>query len=192
MNKDIQRIQSHLTEAGDVLYAAVELSELIAEVANAATKSLRNGGTIFWCGNGGSAADSQHFAAELIGRYKQERKALSSLALTTDSSILTAISNDFGFEQVFSRQLEGLAHPGDILIAITTSGSSKSILEVIEKAKTLNVITVMLTSLKYKGNAPDYVLKIPSIKTEQIQHAHSAVGHIICELVETKMFTKED
>ena len=189
MSSNIQRIQSHLIEAGDVLHATAELSEQVAQVAEIAIESLRNGGTIFWCGNGGSAADSQHLAAELIGRYKLQRKAISSIALTTDTSILTAISNDFGFEHVFSRQLEGLARPGDVLMALTTSGDSKSILNVLEKAKELNVKTVMLTSMKYTGNDGDFVLKIPSTKTEQIQHAHTALGHIVCELIESSLLS---
>jgi D-sedoheptulose 7-phosphate isomerase len=184
MSSSVDRIHSHLIEAGNVLHATAELSERVAEVAEVAIKSLQNDGTIFWCGNGGSAADSQHLAAELIGKYKHERRAISSIALTTDTSILTAISNDFGFEHVFSRQLEGLAHPGDVLIAITTSGDSKSILNVVQKAKELNVITVLLTSEKFKGDQGDFVLKVPSTKTEQIQHAHTALGHIICELIE--------
>ena len=185
MSSNIHRIQSHLIEAGDVLRATAEHSQQVAEVAEVAIESLRNGGTIFWCGNGGSAADSQHLAAELIGRYKHERKAISSIALTTDTSILTAISNDFGFEHVFSRQLEGLARPGDVLVALTTSGDSESILNAVQKAKDLSVKTVLLTSVRYKGNQGDYVLRVPSIKTEQIQHAHTALGHIICELIET-------
>jgi len=183
----IQRIHSHLIEAGDVLHATAELSEQVAQVAEVVIESLKNGGTIFWCGNGGSAADSQHLAAELIGRYKHERKAISSLALTTDSSILTAISNDYGFEHVFSRQLEGLARKGDILIALTTSGESKSILWAIEAAQSLNVVTVLFTSIKYQGDKGDFVLRVPSEKTEQIQHAHTAIGHILCELIETSL-----
>ena len=182
-----KRIEEHLTEAGQVLLATVDLSAQIAEVAEVAIASIKSGGTIFWCGNGGSAADSQHLAAELIGRYKHERKAISSVALTTDTSILTAISNDFGFEHVFSRQLEGLAREGDVLVALTTSGDSKSILNAIEKAKVMNVKTVMLTSTKYTGSQGDYVLRVPSTKTEQIQHAHTAIGHIVCELIESSV-----
>ena len=135
MNESIKKIEKHLTEASKVLLSSADLAPQISEIVDVAVKCLDSGGTIFWCGNGGSAADSQHLAAELIGRYKMERKAISSIALTTDSSILTAISNDFGFEQVFSRQLEGLARSGDVLIALSTSGTSKSILNAIEKAK---------------------------------------------------------
>jgi D-sedoheptulose 7-phosphate isomerase len=189
-NSRIQRIHSHLIEAGDVLHATAELSEQVALVAEVVIESLKNSGTIFWCGNGGSAADSQHLAAELIGRYKHERKAISSLALTTDTSILTAISNDYGFEHVFSRQLEGLAREGDVLIALTTSGKSKSILRAIEAAQSLKVVTVLFTSVKYQGDKGDFVLRVPSEKTEQIQHAHTAIGHIICELIETSLLTE--
>jgi D-sedoheptulose 7-phosphate isomerase len=187
MSSNVERIQRHLTEAGEVLLSTVALSTQIAEVAEVAIKSLRSGGTIFWCGNGGSAADSQHLAAELIGRYKLERKAISSIALTTDTSILTAVSNDFGFEFVFSRQLEGLAREGDVLVALTTSGNSQSILNAVQKAKELKVSTVLFTSTKYSGNLGEFVLKVESTKTEQIQHAHTAIGHIICELIESSL-----
>lgn len=183
------RIEEHLAEAGQVIIATTSLSPEIAKVAEVAIASLKLGGTIFWCGNGGSAADSQHLAAELIGRYKHQRKAISSIALTTDTSILTAISNDFGFEHVFSRQLEGLACEGDVLVALTTSGESKSILNAIEKAKAMNVKTVMLTSTKYRGSQGDYILRVPSTKTEHIQHAHTAIGHIICELIESSLLS---
>ena len=185
MSSSIERIERHLTEAGEVLLSTVELSAQIAEVAEVAIKSLRSGGTIFWCGNGGSAADSQHLAAELIGRYKLERKAISSIALTTDTSILTAISNDFGFEHVYSRQLEGLGSAGDVLIALTTSGNSESILNAVRRAKELGISTVLLTSIRYAHDEGDFVLKVKSTKTEQIQHAHTAIGHVICELIET-------
>ncbi len=181
---NISRIENHLVEASRILNSAVSIAPKISEIVDVAVKCIKNGGTIFWCGNGGSAADSQHLAAELIGRYKVERKAISSIALTTDTSILTAISNDFGFEHVFSRQLEGLARSGDVLIALSTSGASQSILNAIEKAKELKVFSVLMTSTRYSGDQGDHVLKVESIETEQIQHAHIAIGHIICELIE--------
>jgi D-sedoheptulose 7-phosphate isomerase len=187
MSSNVERIKRHLTEAGEVLLSSVGLSEQIAEIVEIAIDSLKSGGTIFWCGNGGSAADSQHLAAELIGRYKLERRAISSIALTTDSSILTAISNDFVFEFVFSRQLEGLAREGDVLVALTTSGNSQSILNAVAKAKELKVSTVILTSIKYTGGQGDFILKVASTKTEQIQHAHIAIGHVICELIESSL-----
>lgn len=188
MTNNIERIEKHLTEASQVLLSTVGLSAQISEIADVAIKSLKAGGTIFWCGNGGSAADSQHLAAELIGRYKYERKAISSIALTTDTSILTAISNDFGFEHVFSRQLEGLVRKGDLLIALSTSGGSKSILNVLDKAKECNITSVLMTSTIYLGSQGDYVLRVESNKTEQIQHAHIAIGHVICELIEESIF----
>jgi D-sedoheptulose 7-phosphate isomerase len=187
MTNNIQLIEHHLTEAGEVLLSTVELAAQIAEVAEVAIKSLKSGGTVFWCGNGGSAADSQHLAAELIGRYKLERKAISSIALTTDTSIMTAISNDYGFEFVFSRQLEGLAREGDVLVALTTSGNSESILNALRKAKELKISTVLLTSIRYAHDEGDFVLKVKSTKTEQIQHAHTAIGHVICELIESSL-----
>ena len=186
-SNDVERIECHLKEAGQVILATVGLSAQVSDVADAAIASLKAGGTIFWCGNGGSAADSQHLAAELIGRYKHERKAISSIALTTDTSALTALSNDFGFEFVFSRQLEGLARPGDVLVALTTSGSSESIIKAVEKAKEMGVTSVILTSTKYSGNHGDFVLKVSSEKTELIQHAHTAIGHIVCELIESAL-----
>jgi len=182
---DVERIESHLQEAGQVILSTVGLSAQIAEVAQALITSLKAGGTIFWCGNGGSAADSQHLSAELIGRYKHERKAISSIALTTDTSVITAISNDFGFEFVFSRQIEGLARPGDVLMALTTSGDSKSVINAVDKAQELGVTSVILTSTRYSANNGDFVLKVASEKTELIQHAHTAIGHILCELIES-------
>jgi D-sedoheptulose 7-phosphate isomerase len=190
MMTNVEKIRRHLTEASEVLLSSVELSAQIAQIAEVAIKSLKSGGTIFWCGNGGSAADSQHLAAELIGRYKLERKAISTIALTTDTSILTAISNDFGFEFVFSRQLEGLAREGDVLIALTTSGNSQSILSAVKKAKELNLSTVVFTSIRYTGNQGDFVLKVNSTKTEQIQHAHIAIGHVLCELIESSFYSQ--
>ena len=186
-SNDVERIESHLEEAGQVILSTVGLSAQIAEVAEVAITSLKAGGTIFWCGNGGSAADSQHLSAELIGRYKHGRKAIASIALTTDTSALTAISNDFGFEFVFSRQLEGLARPGDVLIALTTSGDSKSVINAVEKAQELGVRSLILTSTKYTGSQGDFVIKVASTKTELIQHAHTAIGHVLCELIESSL-----
>jgi D-sedoheptulose 7-phosphate isomerase len=187
MSDNTELIKNHLTEAGQVLLSAVELSPQIEKIAKLSIMSLKAGGTIFWCGNGGSAADSQHLAAELIGRYKLSRKAISSIALTTDTSVITSLSNDFGYEFVFSRQLEALAREGDVIIALTTSGNSKSVLNAVEKAKELKVTSVIFTSVKYGGDQGDIVLKVASSKTEQIQHAHTAIGHIICELIESSM-----
>ena len=153
-------------------------------------KSLESGGTIFWCGNGGSASDSQHLAAELIGKFKLERAPLRSLALTTDTSVITATGNDFGYQEVFSRQIEGIGRAGDVLVGITTSGQSKNVICALEKAKSLKISTVALT-----GNTPsilweiaDISLSIPSVETSHIQEGHIAIGQLICGMVEQHFF----
>jgi len=183
----VSRIENHFLEASSVLLKSSSLAPEILRAAEISAESLKLGGTIFWCGNGGSAADSQHLAAELIGRYKQKRKSLSSIALTTDTSILTAISNDFSFQEVFSRQIEGLGTAGDVLIALSTSGTSQNVLKALAQAKLQDIRTILLTSLNYQGNDADLVIKVSSKSTEQIQHAHIAIGHIICELIETSI-----
>ena len=148
--------------------------------------SLASGGCIFWCGNGGSASDSQHMAGELIGRFKKNRKPLKSLALTADSSVMTCISNDFTFDDVFSRQVEGLARPNDLLIGISTSGNSRNVLNAIIKANQLGLTTLALLGndggeIFYKANKS---IVINSNNTARIQEMHIMLGHILCELVE--------
>lgn len=152
-------------------------------------RSISNGGTVFFAGNGGSAADSQHLAAELVGRFKKDRRALRSIALTTDSSILTCVANDFGYDQIFSRQLEALARPGDVFIGISTSGRSPNILRAFEMAKSLN-----LSTIGFFGNdgglaqgLVDCALVVPSSSTARIQEAHILIGHILCELIEQEL-----
>ena len=152
-------------------------------------RSISNGGTVFLAGNGGSAADSQHLAAELVGRFKKERRALRSIALTTDSSILTCVANDFGYDQIFSRQLEALARPGDVFIGISTSGSSPNILRAFEMAKSLNLSTIGFFG-NDGGSAQELVdcaLVVPSSSTARIQEAHILIGHILCDLIEEEL-----
>ncbi len=165
----------------------------VAEAAEALVACLESGGTVYFCGNGGSAADAQHLAAELAGRYLTDRPALAATALTTNSSALTAIGNDFGFDQVFSRQLEGVAMPGDVLVAITTSGGSENILRAVESAHAMGVIVVGMTGLKGRRFAAvcDFALITPSDFTPRIQEGHIAMGHALCELVERAMFPPE-
>ena len=149
-------------------------------------KVLQTGGTIFWCGNGGSAADSQHFAAELVGRFNRNRPALRSVALTSDSSILTCVANDFAFEDIFSRQIEALGRRGDLLVAISTSGNSPNVLRAIDASKSAGLHSVGLLG-KNGGNAKalvDYVLVVPSYSTARIQEMHVLVGHCLCDRVE--------
>lgn len=154
------------------------------------TESLRNGGKIHFCGNGGSAADAQHLAAELSGRFYFDRPPLNAEALHCNTSYLTAVGNDYGYDLIFSRLLRGTAKAGDVIVGISTSGNSKNILNAFEVAKELGVKIVAMTGEtggKMKDSA-DILLNVPSTDTPRIQESHIMIGHIICELVETAMF----
>lgn len=173
------------------------LNRMIPPVAQAAEKlvdCLRGGGKLLLCGNGGSAADAQHLAAELVVRLRSavERPALPALALTVDSSILTAGGNDYGFNQVFSRQIEALGHPGDVLIAISTSGNSPNVIAAVEAArrKDLFVIGFLGGSGGKLAAQVDLPLTVPSHTTARIQESHILIGHILCLLVEELLFEK--
>lgn len=148
--------------------------------------ALKNEGKIIFCGNGGSAADSQHLAAELVVRFKKNRKSLPAIALTTNTSSITAIGNDFGFDAIFSRQIESLANKGDVLFAISTSGKSNNITEAVKKAKQLGLKTIAFTGENGKelARSCDLYFIAPSNDTARIQEAHACVGHIICEIIE--------
>ncbi len=165
--------------------------EIIAAV-NMIIEGYKAKGKVFLIGNGGSAADAQHIAAEFIGRFKLKRNGLPAIALTTDTSILTAVSNDYGYDMVFSRQLEALSKEGDVLIAITTSGTSTNILKAVEVARAKKVKVIGLTG----GNggklkdASDVTIIVPSDNTPRIQEAHITIGHIICNLVEMEIFNE--
>ncbi|MFA5031757.1 MAG: D-sedoheptulose 7-phosphate isomerase [bacterium] len=161
---------------------------LIIKSANAIIKSLHNGGKVLFCGNGGSAADSQHIACEFIVKLTKKRKSLPAIALTTNTSHLTAISNDFSFEDIFSRQIEGLGRKGDVLVAISTSGNSPNILKAVESAKSIGMYTIGFTGAKGDAFAKkvNIGIKVPSSSTQRIQESHILIGHIICELVETE------
>ncbi len=164
-----------------------------AAVAAAAEMILRcfeNGGTVFFCGNGGSAADAQHLAAEFSGRYLVDRPGLPAVALTTNSSALTAIGNDYGYDDVFARQLEGLGSPGDVLVAITTSGRSESIRRAVRAAEELDMTVIGMTGAKGGEFAAmcDVALVTPSDVTPNIQEGHIAMGHAFCLLVERTLF----
>ena len=167
-----------------------ELLLKIEEVTNVCYESLKYGGKIMFCGNGGSAADSQHMAAELVSKLCYDRPALNAIALTTDTSALTAIGNDYGYIYSFSRQVEAIAKEGDILIGISTSGRSKNILEAIKSAKNKKVITVGFLGENGRdiGKLVDHQINIPSKETPKIQEGHIATGHIICALIEDRFF----
>lgn len=147
---------------------------------------LRHGGKVIWCGNGGSAADAQHLAAELVGRFRRPRSALASLALTTDSSVLTAIANDFGFEQVFERQLDALCQPGDVVVGISTSGDSVNVCAALRRAHELDATTIALTGESGGRLAlfADVCLRVPSTQSVRIQEAHILLGHMFCEWID--------
>ena len=185
-----QRAIADLIEGSNVLrQTAYSLAPDIVTVAEHIINTLRNGGKVLTCGNGGSAADAQHFAAELVGRYRRERPGWSAIALTVDPSVLTSLCNDYGFEQIFARQVQALGRQGDILVAISTSGRSKNVLAAVETASTLGIRTVGLTGqgTSQLGEIVDHHLPIPSTNTAFIQQAHIAVIHIICELVEERL-----
>ncbi len=152
--------------------------------------SIKKGGKIIYCGNGGSAADSQHLAAELIGRYRKNRKPIPALALTTDTSIITAIANDFSFEDIFSRQIEALGNKNDILYAISTSGKSKNIIACIKLAKSKNIKVIGLTGNdgSQMSEYCDVLIKTPSNRPDRIQEMHIAIGQLLCQLIEDELY----
>jgi len=152
--------------------------------------TVRNGGTLFFCGNGGSAADAQHLAAELSGRYLVDRPGLPAVALTTNSSAVTAIGNDYGYDEVFSRQLQGIGRRGDVLVAITTSGGSANVSKAVEMARRLGMIVIGMTGMKGTAFARrcDFALTTPHAATPRVQEGHIAMGHAWCELIERALF----
>jgi len=186
-------LQAYFLRSKEAVEKALVDPAFMAAVVNAAAKiaaSLKNGGKVLFAGNGGSAADAQHIAAEFVGRFINDRAPLAAIALTTDTSALTAIGNDYGFEQVFARQVSALARPGDVLIGISTSGKSPNILAALKAARENKLVTVGFTK---SGQTPmsalcDVVVGAPSDETALIQQLHITVGHAICHLVEREMF----
>ena len=182
-----QHLKAHIdivNTVGDQLVGS------ISESAQMLISALKDGRKILTMGNGGSAADSQHFAAEMVGRFLMERKALPAIALTTDTSILTAIANDYGYDEVFSRQVEALANPGDILIGISTSGNSLNVKRALEAGKRAGAKTIGLLGHDGGeiGSIVDLALTVPSFETPRVQEAHLVIIHILCDLVEKGLF----
>ena len=164
---------------------------LIEQISDIIITALDNENKLLLCGNGGSAADAQHIAAELSGRFEMDRKALNAQALHVNSSYLTAVANDYGFEDVYSRMIEASAKSGDVLIALSTSGNSKNVINAIKKANQMEMVTIGFSG-NDGGNMKDlckYNLIIPSDNTARIQEAHILVGHVICKLIEQKIFS---
>ncbi|MBT3515808.1 MAG: D-sedoheptulose 7-phosphate isomerase [Nitrospina sp.] len=183
----MERIKSFLKISGNLKYQVAEaLSGEILMAANTVRGSLSSGGKLLLMGNGGSAADCQHIAAELVGRFKKERKAIPALALTVDSSTLTALGNDYGFDTIFSRQVEAFATPKDSIIGISTSGNSKNVISALRLAQKIGAKTIgfMGNDGGEMKNFVDVGIIVPSNDTARIQEVHITIGHIICEIVE--------
>jgi len=179
-------IADTLAAHADVIRRLETLRPELLSFAERVSASLAAGGRVYWMGNGGSAADSQHLAAELVGRFEQDRPGLASVALTTDSSILTSVSNDYGFEQVFARQVQALCRDGDVLVGLSTSGNSPNVLAAMQRAGALGVYRVGLTGGdggRLRGHC-ELCLCVPAANTARIQEAHIVLGHILCDLVE--------
>jgi len=159
---------------------------VLEAIARAMTATLRAGGKILWCGNGGSAGDSQHLAAELVGRFRRERRAMASVALTTDGSSLTSIANDYGYEAVFSRQVEALGVKGDLLVGISTSGNSRNVIAALEAARIQGLATVAFTGAGggRMAKLADHLFAVASKETARIQEAHILAGHMLCDWIE--------
>jgi len=183
----IRQTVSQSLELKKNFFAANE--ERIARVAQLVCEALESGRKILLYGNGGSAADAQHIAAEMVGRFQRERRPLAAIALTTDTSILTSIGNDYGYEQVFVRQIRALGSNGDVAIAISTSGNSRNVLLATEAAREIGLITVGLTGCNggKLGGIVQHHLNVPHSLTSRVQEVHIMVGHLLCELVETYM-----
>ncbi|MFX1673886.1 phosphoheptose isomerase [Paraburkholderia sp. A2WS-5] len=193
----VERIQQHFRDSAAVKLAAMEaLAVPIAAAVDTMFAALANGNKILACGNGGSAADAQHFAAELIGRFERERPSLPALALTTDASVLTALANDYAYDQVFARQVRALGQPGDVLLAITTSGNSANVLAAIEVAHEREMIVIALTG---KGGGmvndaladTDIHLSVPSDRTARIQEVHLLTIHCLCDGIDAMLLGED-
>ena len=176
-------LQEHLATIQKLLDS--KLSE-IEQSGQLICEALTSGRKVLLCGNGGSAADAQHIAAELVGCYEKQRRSWPAIALTTDTSALTAVSNDLGYEQVFARQVLGLAQPGDVLVAISTSGKSKNVLRAAEQARELGCKSIALTGATAEPLASlcDITVAVPSTRTSRVQEVHITVGHLWCEMVD--------
>lgn len=193
MKELMQAIDRLFDEHLKVVCETQQSTAILAQLAMILIDALRQGNKILVFGNGGSAADAQHLAAELVGRFRMERKGLPAIALTTDTSILTALANDYGFERVFARQVEALAQKGDVLLGITTSGNSSNVLEAFEQGRRMGGVLVAMTG-RTGGRLADQsdvlLLRAPSSNTPRIQEIHGLWIHILCELLEKRLFEK--
>ena len=181
IKKNLSDIENNFKNLNDEYYL-----ELIQKAVSLIVNSIKKKKKIIFCGNGGSASDGEHLCAELAGRYLKNRKAYPAIALTGNSSLLTALGNDFGFENIFYRQIESIGKKGDVLFAITTSGKSKNILKILQLSKKKGIKVILLTSMKAKNlkKKVDLLIPVPSERVDRIQEMHIGIGHIICETVE--------
>jgi len=187
-----KKVNEYFNDAQLVLNETAKLAGKIEFAAQLMINCLSSGGTVYWCGNGGSAADSQHLAAELIGRFKIDRPPLRSIALTTDTSILTATGNDFGFEHIFSRQIQALGKIEDLVVGISTSGRSANVINVLKEAKKIGMSSVAMTGSAHSEmwELSNLSLAVPSTETSHIQEMHILIGQLICGLAEEHFFGK--
>ncbi len=180
-----------LAAHAEMIGAMGALAGPVREVARRMSAALRAGGAIYWFGNGGSAADAQHLASELVGRFERERGGLRSFALTTDASVMTSLSNDFGYEQVFARQLEAICRPGDVAVGLSTSGTSPNVLAGVDAARRAGVVTVGMTGAGAGAavlhGRVDHCLAVPATVTARIQEGHILLGHALCALIEDEL-----
>jgi D-sedoheptulose 7-phosphate isomerase len=189
----MEKIKNIIQSSIDVKQQVLENEELlqtVAAVTDAIVDALKNGGRIYFCGNGGSAADAQHLAAEFSGRFYTDRKALPAEALHCNTSYLTAVANDYSYEVVYARLIEGIGNAGDVLVGLSTSGNSANIVKAFESAKQKGLTTVGFTGTTggVMKEISDYLINVPSTDTPRIQESHIMLGHIICQLVEEKLF----
>ncbi len=192
----LEKVRAHLLESAEIKHQIAEKCvDSILAAADLIAEVFRSGGNVLLCGNGGSAADCQHMAAEFVSRLTMDfdRPGLPAIALTTDTSFLTAFANDFGFEGVFARQVQTLGNPGDVLIGISTSGNSSNVIRAVEAARAANMHTLVLTGSggRLAGMA-NVAISVPSANTQYIQEAHLAIEHILCSLVERYLFGERD
>ena len=186
-------IENECQKIADNFFNLKQLTPKIEQIAVLCVNALRQGNKIMFCGNGGSASQALHLAAELVGRYKINRPAMASIALSTDIAILTAVGNDYGFEQIFARQVEGIGKKGDILIGLSTSGNSKNVILAFNQAKQQDIKTIAFTGSMggIMAEEADIALKVPSDTTNYIQEMHLAVGHMLCGLIEDEINKKQ-
>ena len=193
-----QRIQQQFFDSADLKYAAAEvLSKPIAEAVSTLVGCITGGGKVLACGNGGSAADAQHFAAEFIGRFERERPGLAALALTTDTSVLTAVANDYSYEAIFSKQVQALGAPGDVLLAISTSGNSGNVLQAVAAARAKDMTVIALTGngggkMRDQLTDTDVHVCVPHSRTARIQEVHLLVLHCLCDAVDLQLLGEQE